>query len=105
MSWEAVSALAETVGALGTVIATVYLARQIQQNTAGTRLAARQALFRENTELTRLLLRRSGPSSRARISRTSRRSRISRASFAPGRRARGATTSGARRTRCFATSF
>jgi hypothetical protein len=56
LNWEALSAIAEAVGAFGTVIALVYLARQIRQNTAGTRLAARQALTHESTEFTRLLL-------------------------------------------------
>jgi hypothetical protein len=56
MSWDAVAAIAEAVGALGIVVTLAYLAQQIRQNTAGMRLAARQALTHENSEFTKLLL-------------------------------------------------
>lgn len=50
MSWEAVGALAESLGALAVVISLVYLAYQIRQNTHAMRLAeydSRATAFRE----------------------------------------------------------
>ena len=40
MSWEAIGAIGEIVGALAVVVSIIYLARQIKSNTKATRAAA-----------------------------------------------------------------
>ena len=44
MSWEAIGAIGEVVGALAVVCTLIYLAVQIKQNTAKTRVQIRQAI-------------------------------------------------------------
>jgi hypothetical protein len=52
MSWEALGAIAETVGAMATILMLWYLARQIGQNTHATKFASFQTA---NSEITQLL--------------------------------------------------
>jgi len=47
MNWDAVSAVAEVVGAVTVVASLLYLAAQIRQNTSQARLAAQQATIHE----------------------------------------------------------
>ncbi len=44
MSWEAISSIAELVGAVGVIISLIYIAFQIKQNTKASKAATRQAL-------------------------------------------------------------
>lgn len=44
MSWEAISSIAELVGAAGVIISLIYLAFQVKQNTKASKAATRQAL-------------------------------------------------------------
>jgi hypothetical protein len=55
MSWDAVSAVAESLGALGVIITVAYLALQIRQNTRTVRSAAQQSMF-DNVHSLRLVL-------------------------------------------------
>ena len=44
MNWEAVGAIAETVGAIGVILSLVYLSVQIRSNTEQLRFSARQSV-------------------------------------------------------------
>ncbi len=44
MSWEAISSIAEIVGAVGVIISLIYLSFQVKQNTKASKAATRQAL-------------------------------------------------------------
>jgi hypothetical protein len=55
MDWNAIGAIAETLGAIGVIVTVAYLAIQIRQNTQTVRSAAQQAMF-DNTHETRLAL-------------------------------------------------
>jgi hypothetical protein len=52
MNWEAVGAIAETLGAVATIVMLVYLSVQIRQNTYSQKTSAFQAA---NSEVARLL--------------------------------------------------
>jgi hypothetical protein len=45
MNWDAIGAIAETLGAVGVIASLVYLATQIRQNTRATRVATYQDLI------------------------------------------------------------
>jgi hypothetical protein len=51
MSWEAVGAIGEVVGALGVIATLGYLAVQIRQNTASVRASTAQAMFEASAGL------------------------------------------------------
>ena len=55
MNWEAISGVAEVVGALAVVITLIYLSRQIGQNTAALRSTATQAASEQASDLYRTL--------------------------------------------------
>jgi len=55
MSWDAVAAIAETVGAVAVVVTIAYLAVQIRQNTKAVRSAAAQQLLEGIAELNQFL--------------------------------------------------
>ena len=42
MNWDALSAIAESIGAIGVIVTLVYLSMQIRQNTAMMRVTAKQ---------------------------------------------------------------
>ena len=44
MNWEAISSIAEIVGAAGVIISLIYVAFQVKQNTRASKAATRQAL-------------------------------------------------------------
>ncbi len=44
MNWEAISSIAEIVGAAGVIISLIYIAFQVKQNTKASKAATRQAL-------------------------------------------------------------
>ncbi len=52
MNWDALGAVAETIGAMATILMLWYLSRQIGQNTHATKFAAFQTA---NSEITQLL--------------------------------------------------
>ena len=49
MNWEAISAIAETIGVIAVVVSLIYVSIQIRQNTKVARAATRQAIA-ESTE-------------------------------------------------------
>lgn len=51
MNWEAISGVADVVGALAVVVTLVYLSRQIGQNTAALRSTATQAASEQAAEM------------------------------------------------------
>ncbi len=44
MNWDAISSIAELIGAVGVIVSLIYLAFQIKQNTKASKAATRQAL-------------------------------------------------------------
>jgi len=56
MSWDAVAAIAEVVGAIGVIVSLGYLAVQIRQNTRSVRAASYQSWFASYDSLSNLLL-------------------------------------------------
>lgn len=44
MNWEAISTVAEIIGAMGVIVSLIYVAFQVKQNTKASRAATRQAL-------------------------------------------------------------
>jgi hypothetical protein len=55
LNWEAISGVAEVVGALAVVVTLIYLSRQIGQNTAALRSTATQAASEQASEMYRTL--------------------------------------------------
>lgn len=55
MNWDAISGVAEVVGALAVVITLIYLSRQVGQNTAALRSTATQAASEQASEMYRTL--------------------------------------------------
>ena len=60
MNWDAVSAIAEVLGATAVVVTLIYLAIQIRQNTKVARSATRQAIAESAAQLGTDLLENSG---------------------------------------------
>jgi hypothetical protein len=56
MSWEAVAAIAELLGAIGVIVSLGYLAQQVRQNTRSVRAASYQSWFASYDSLSDLLL-------------------------------------------------
>ena len=56
VSWDAVGAVAELLGALGVIVSLGYLARQVRQNTRSVRAAAYQSWFASYDSFSNLLL-------------------------------------------------
>ena len=56
MNWDAISAVAELLGAVGVIVSLGYLAHQVRQNTRSIRAAAYQAWFASYDSLSNLLL-------------------------------------------------
>jgi hypothetical protein len=56
VNWEAVSAIAELLGALGVIVSLGYLAQQVRSNTRSVRAAAYQSWFASYDSLSDLLL-------------------------------------------------
>ena len=56
VSWEAVGAIAELLGALGVIVSLGYLAQQVRQNTRSVRAAAYQSWFSSYDSFSNLLL-------------------------------------------------
>jgi len=56
MSWEAVGAVGELLGAIGVIVSLLYLATQIRQNTQSIRANTYQDFTRESAEITRAAL-------------------------------------------------
>jgi hypothetical protein len=56
MSWEAIGAIAELLGAIGVIVSLGYLARQVNQNTRSVRAAAYQSWFASYDSFSNLLL-------------------------------------------------
>lgn len=52
MSWEAIGAIAESLGAVGVILTLGYLAFQLRQNTQALKLNAEQQAVQENINLT-----------------------------------------------------
>ncbi len=50
MNWEAIAAVAETLGAIGVILTLIYLATQLRQNTRALKLNAEQYAVSENIE-------------------------------------------------------
>ena len=55
MNWDAIGAIAETLGALGVIATLVYLARQIRQNNNQLRGSATTAIYEYQRSLTEML--------------------------------------------------
>ena len=51
MNWDAIGAIAETLGAVGVIASLVYLATQIRQNTSTVRSSAASSLAETNMSL------------------------------------------------------
>ncbi|MFT5139001.1 MAG: hypothetical protein ACI9H8_001901 [Lysobacterales bacterium] len=51
MNWEAISTVAEVLGAAGVIITVIYLAVQVRQNTRFVQAAAEQALMSQEIEV------------------------------------------------------
>ena len=56
MSWDAVSALAELLGAIGVIVSLGYLAQQVRHNTRSVRAASYQSWFASYDSFSNLLL-------------------------------------------------
>lgn len=56
MSWDALGAIAELLGALAVILTLGYLALQVRQNTRGMKVAAKIEFGKQFTEYTDLLL-------------------------------------------------
>lgn len=56
MNWEAISAIAETLGTVGVIASLIYVAIQIRQNTRDTRIAAFKSANRGAQEQQRALI-------------------------------------------------
>jgi hypothetical protein len=56
MSWDAISAIAELLGAIGVIVSLGYLAQQVRQNTRSVRAASYQSWFASYDSLSNLLL-------------------------------------------------
>lgn len=50
MNWEALGAIAETVGAIGVIASLLYVAFQVRQNTRSVRTATYEALVRSSSD-------------------------------------------------------
>ncbi len=56
MNWNAISAIAESVGTVGVIASLIYVALQIRQNTRGTRMATFESAVRGVQDHTRALI-------------------------------------------------
>ncbi len=56
MNWDAITALAESVGTVGVIASLLYVAMQIRQNTRGVRMATFESALRGVQEHTRALI-------------------------------------------------
>ncbi len=56
MEWEAVGAIAESVGALGVIISLLYLAREMHRNAKSTGMHAYQLLLDHISEISKILI-------------------------------------------------
>jgi len=56
MSWDAIGAMAELLGAIGVIASLGYLAQQVRQNTRSVRAASYQSWFASYDSLSNLLL-------------------------------------------------
>ncbi len=59
MNWDAIGALAETLGALAVLITLVYLSIQIRQNTSSTKAIFRQNVFESHLGINKVVLENS----------------------------------------------
>lgn len=56
MNWEAIAAIAESLGALGVILSLVYLATQIRQNTQSVRMSSHHGMAQEFNHLSLALV-------------------------------------------------